>query len=325
MKLSIAVLPGDGIGPEVVEQAEKVLSAIADRFDHQFQFSQAHVGAIAIDQTGNPLPEDTLDLCKNSDAVLLGAIGRPDFNDPTKKVRPEQGLLRLRKELGLFTNIRPVKYYSRLAGLSPLKKELLEGTDLVIYRELTSGIYFGEKGRSTEGNSAYDICAYSKEEIQRIAHLAYQAAAKRRKTLCLVDKANVMETSRLWREEVSKIAPEYPDVTTEYLYVDNAAMQLILNPSRFDVILTSNLFGDILSDEASIIAGSLGLLPSASIGSKYCLFEPVHGSYPEAAGQDIANPMATILSAAMLLEHFNLDKEAQLVYDTIDYCMKKSI
>lgn len=321
----IAVLAGDGIGPEVIDQAVKILVGIADRFGHEFEFRHGLIGAVAIDKTGSPLPQETIDLCKNSDAILLGAIGDPRYADPTLKVRPEQGLLAIRSELGLFTNIRPVKSYDKLIHLSPLKREIISNVDFVIYRELTSGIYFGESGRKDNGNEAYDICTYRRHEIERIAHLAFADAQKRRKKLCLVDKANVLESSRLWREVVQEIAPQYADVAVDYLYVDNAAMQIILNPRRFDVMLTSNLFGDILSDEASVIAGSLGLLPSASKGNKYSLYEPVHGSYPEAAGKNIANPFATILSAAMMLEHFGLSKEAELVNTTIEYCMNKSI
>lgn len=322
---NIAVLPGDGIGPEVVDQATKVLQGVADRFEHEFHFEFGLVGAAAIDKTGNPLPEETLALCKRSDAVLMGAIGDPRYADPTLDVRPEQGLLQLRKELGLFTNIRPVKAYPALMSLSPLKNSIIEGVDFVIFRELTGGIYFGEKGREDGGDTAYDICKYSKFEIDRVARLAFEESRARRKKLCLVDKANVLESSRLWRKCVDELHKNYPDVELEHLYVDNAAMQIILNPKRFDVILTSNLFGDIISDEGSVIAGSLGLLPSASKGLKYSLFEPVHGSYPEAAGKDIANPLATILSAAMMLEHFELRKESECIYNAVDYCMEKSI
>lgn len=324
MKKKIAVLPGDGIGPEVIEQAIKVLDAIGDRFNHQFEYCFADVGGVAIDKTGNPLPDETLETCLNTDAVLFGAIGHPKFdNDPSLKVRPEQGLLRMRKELGLFANIRPVTTYKKLLHLSPLKEDKVAGVDLVIYRELTSGIYFGERG--TSENSAFDTCFYTVEEIERIAHAAFQAAMKRRKILTLVDKANVLDTSRLWRSRVQKMAAEYPEVTLNFMYVDNAAMQLIQYPKQFDVVLTSNMFGDILSDEASVLTGSMGLLPSASIGLKTSVFEPIHGSFPQAAGEDVANPMATILSAAMMLDEFGLQKEARIIRTTIKHVLEKGI
>lgn len=319
MKLKIAVLPGDGIGPEVTNQSIKVLNAVAERFGHEFDFQEALVGAAAIDLLNNPLPEATLNLCKKSDAVLFGAIGHPKFdNDPNAPVRPEQGLLKLRKELGLFTNIRPVKAYSKLISRSPLRPERIAGADMVIYRELTGGIYFGEKSTSEDGHSATDICSYSTEEIERVAHLAFKAAQQRRKKLTLVDKANVLETSRLWRKTVTVLAAQYPDVELSFLFVDNAAMQLVLNPKQFDVILTENMFGDILSDEASVIGGSIGLLASASIGETNALFEPIHGSYPQATGKGIANPVASILSAAMLLEHFKLTEEAEAVKEAVE-------
>ena len=320
---NIAVLAGDGIGPEVMAQAIKVLRAIEEKYKHNFKLNDAIIGGIAIDKTGSPLPDETMKVALAADAVLLGAIGDPKYADPTMKVRPEQGLLGLRKALGLFANIRPVKAYDKLLGLSPIKN--VAGSDFVIYRELTGGIYFGDSGRNEDNTEAYDVMSYKRYEVERIAHQAFKSAMIRKKELCLVDKANVLESSRFWREIVDQIAPEYPEVKYTQLYVDNAAMQIILNPSRFDVILTENLFGDILSDEASVISGSLGLLPSASIGDKYCLFEPVHGSYPEGAGKDIANPIATILSVALMLVHFEMLKEAQDIYDAVDYCMDKSI
>ncbi len=324
MRKKIAVLPGDGIGPEVIEQAIKVLDAVADRFNHHFEYQHAHVGAIAIDKTGNPLPEETLEACIDSDAVLFGAIGDPKYdNDPSAKVRPEQGLLRLRKELGLYANIRPVITYKKLLHLSPLKEEKVDGVDLVIYRELTSGIYFGEKGR--DENSAFDVCFYKTEDIDRITHAAFQAAAKRKKKVTLVDKANVLESSRFWRSRVRELAKEYPDITLDFMYVDNAAMQLIQYPKQFDVVLTSNMFGDILSDEASVLNGSMGLLPSASIGIRTSLFEPIHGSFPQAAGEDVANPMAAILSAAMMLDELEMTKEARVVRTTVKHILEKGI
>ncbi len=324
MTKNIGVLPGDGIGPEVVAEAIKVMDAIAEKFGHQFNYSYADVGAIAIDKTGDPLPPKTLEVCMNADAFLFGAIGHPRFdNDPSAKVRPEQGLLRLRKELGLFANIRPVVAYDALLDLSPLKRERIQGVDLVIYRELTGGIYFGEKGRLNDGQSAFDTCMYHAHEIHRIVRLAFEAAAKRRKKVTLIDKANVLENSRLWREHFQEIAKEYPNIETDYLFVDNAAMQMILWPKQFDVVVTGNMFGDIISDESSVIAGSLGLLPSASIGEKTGMFEPIHGSYPQATGLNIANPMATILSAAMLLEHLELLEEATAIRSAVDQALEE--
>ena len=322
MKKKIAVILGDGIGPEVTEQSIKVLNIIAKQFKHEFSYEHALMGAIAIDKTGNPLPDETIKICLASDAILFGAIGDPKYdNDPTAKLRPEQGLLKLRKELQLFANIRPVKTYETLQHLTPLKPRILENVDFIIFRELTGGIYFGDKTLSADGTVATDNCSYSVAEIERIAHLAFQYAQKRRKKLTLVDKANVLETSRLWRKVVQKMAGEYKDVTVDYLFVDNAAMQIILNPAQFDVVLTENLFGDIISDEASVLAGSLGMLPSASVGNTVALFEPIHGSYPQAKGKDIANPMGSILSAAMLLEHLAMQKEASIVRAAVDWCL----
>jgi 3-isopropylmalate dehydrogenase len=322
MKKNIAVIEGDGIGPEVTRQSVKVLDAIAEKFGHEFNYSYCLMGAIAIDKTGTPLPQETIDICLDSDAILFGAIGHPKYdNDPTAKVRPEQGLLGLRKALQLFANIRPVSTYPSLHHLSPLKTKNIEGVDFVIYRELTGGIYFGKKETNTEGNYAVDECSYSTPEIERIAHLAFQSAQKRKKKLTLVDKANVLETSRLWRKVVKEIATQYADVELDFLFVDNAAMQIILNPKQFDVILTENMFGDIISDEASVISGSLGLLPSASVGNRTSLFEPIHGSYPQAAGKDIANPIGSILSAALLLEHFSMHEEAALLREAVDWTL----
>ena len=326
MKLKIAVLPGDGIGPEVTNQAVKVLKAIASEFDHTFSFKVADVGAIAIDNHNNPLPNSTLKVCKSTDAILFGSIGHPKYdNDPSAKVRPEQGLLKLRKELGLFANIRPVKAYKSLLDKSPLKKSIIDGTDISIYRELTGGIYFGKKELSEDGDTASDLCEYSRFEIERIAHLAFKAAGSRKNKVTLVDKANVLETSRLWRKVVTEVAKDYKDVTLDFLFVDNAAMQMILNPKQFDVILTENLFGDIISDEASVIGGSIGLLASASVGVKYAMFEPIHGSYPQAEGKGIANPIASILSAAMLLDHFELNNEAELIRLAVEKSLKLNI
>jgi len=326
MKYNIVVIPGDGIGPEVTEQAKKALDAIADVYEHIFLYKEGQMGACAIDTTGNPLPEKTITLCKKSDAILFGAIGDPKYdNDPTAKVRPEQGLLKLRKTLGLFCNVRPVKAYDTLIDNSPLKREIIQGTDISIYRELTGGIYFGIKELSDDGKVAFDGCSYSVDEIERIAHLAFKAAQTRRKKLTLVDKANVLETSRLWRKTVTALAKHYKDVTLEYLFVDNAAMQLILNPKQFDVILTENLFGDIISDEASVIGGSIGLLASSSVGKRYGLFEPIHGSFPQAKGKNIANPLASILSAAMLLEHLGLSDEANAIERAVEKSLELKI
>lgn len=326
MRYNIAVIPGDGIGPEVTEQAKKVLNAVGVVYNHTFIYHEGLMGACAIDETGYPLPNDTLELCKKSDAILFGAIGDPKYdNDPSAKVRPEQGLLKLRKELGLFCNVRPVKAYDKLIEKSPLKKEIISGTDISIFRELTGGVYFGIKELSDDGKVAFDGCSYSIEEIERIAHLAFLEARKRNSKVTLVDKANVLETSRLWRKTVTKLAKEYPDVTLEFLFVDNAAMQLILDPKQFDVILTENLFGDIISDEASVIGGSIGLLASASIGKSTALFEPIHGSYPQAKGKGIANPLASILSAAMLLNHLGLVEEAKAIERAVEKSLELEI
>lgn len=319
MNLKIAVLSGDGIGPEVILQAKKALYAIGVVYDHEFVFEDALIGAIAIEKTGNPLPEQTLNLCLNTDAVLFGAIGDPMYdNDPTAKIRPELGLLKLRKELGLFANIRPIKAYPKLMDSSPIKKEVLQGTDFIVYRELNGGMYFGDKTTNEEGTYASDLCEYNEEEITKITHLAFKAAQGRRKKVTLVDKANVLETSRLWRKVVTNIAKEYPDVTLNFLYVDNAAMQIISNPRQFDILLTDNLFGDILSDEASVISGSIGLMASASLGEKHSLFEPIHGCYTEAKDKNIANPIAAILSVALLLEHFGLTTESKKVIKAVE-------
>jgi 3-isopropylmalate dehydrogenase len=323
MNKKIAVIEGDGIGPEVTRQSIRVLNTIAETYNHEFDYTYCLMGADAIDKTGNPLPDETIEVCLNSDAILFGAIGHPKYdNDPTAKVRPEQGLLKLRKSLQLFANLRPVTTYPSLHYLSPLKPKSLDGVDFIIFRELTGGIYFGKKETNAEGNWAVDECTYSQEEIERIAHLAFQTAQKRKKKLTLVDKANVLETSRLWRKFIQALAPQYSDVTVDFLFVDNAAMQIILNPRQFDVILTENMFGDIISDEASVITGSLGLLPSASIGKGSALFEPVHGSYPQAAGKDIANPLGSILSAALLLDHINLPAEAALVREAVNWSLQ---
>ncbi len=311
MEKKITIILGDGIGPEVTRQSVKALEAIGRQFNHRFHFTYALMGADAIDKTGSPLPDATIEACLDSDAILFGAIGHPKYDrNPNAAVRPEQGLLKLRKSLQLYANIRPVTCFPSLQHLSPLKAKQLEGVDMIIYRELTGGIYFGAKTLSDNGDEASDTCTYSRAEIERISRLAFEAARSRRKKLTLVDKANVLETSRLWRRVVQEMSTVYTDVQVDYLYVDNAAMQLLLNPKQFDVILTENMFGDILSDEASVIPGSLGLLPSASIGSGGALFEPIHGSYPEAAGKDIANPLGSIFSTVLLLQHLGMEPEA---------------
>lgn len=328
MNLNIAVLPGDGIGLEIVKVALDVTKAVCDKFGHKLTCETALVGACAIDAVGSPYPDETHDLCMRSDAVLFGAVGDPKFdNNPAAKVRPEQGLLAMRKKLGLFANIRPVTTFPSLLHKSPLKAELVEGADFMCIRELTGGLYFGRpQGRSEDGSVAYDTCVYSKEEVMRILDLAYTYAMKRRKKLTVVDKANVLATSRLWREVAQVVAEKYPQVETEYMFVDNAAMQMIQNPKRFDVIVTENMFGDILTDEGSVITGSMGLLASASVGEHTSVFEPIHGSYPQAAGKNIANPLATVLSAAMMFEYaFGLKEEGALIREAVEASMKEGV
>lgn len=321
MKKRLAVLAGDGIGPEIIAEALKVLRAVESSFGHTFDFVPALVGAAAIDATGNPYPEETHRICLEADAILFGAIGDPRYdNDPKAKVRPEQGLLAMRGALGLYANIRPVTTFPALIDASPLRPEIVQNVDVMIMRELIGGIYFGKpRGRSEDGNTAYDTCVYDREGILRITRLAFAYAEKRRKKVTMVDKANVLATSRLWRETVTEYAKNHPDVEYDCMFVDNAAMQLIRNPGYFDVLLTENLFGDILSDEASVITGSLGILPSASIGEKTSVYEPIHGSYPQATGKNIANPLATILSAAMMLEYeFDMQAEAALIRKAVE-------
>lgn len=327
MNLNIALLPGDGIGPEIVGEAVKVLDAVGRKYGHTFIYKKGLVGACAIDATGDPYPEETHRICREAGVVLFGAIGDPKYdNDPSAKVRPEQGLLRMRKSLGLFANVRPLVVFDSLVDRSPLKAERVRGADFVCIRELTGGMYFGRpQGRSEDGNTAYDTCVYSREEVERILRVAFEQARKRRKLLTVVDKANVIATSRLWRQIAKEMAPQYPDVQVDYMFVDNAAMQIIQRPTYFDVLVTENLFGDILTDESSVISGSLGLLPSASLGSEVALFEPIHGSYPQAAGKNIANPMATILSAAMLLEHVGLATEGAAVRSAVERAIAEGV
>jgi 3-isopropylmalate dehydrogenase len=328
MKMNIAVLPGDGIGPEIIEVALNVTKAVCKKFGHELSYETALVGACAIDQTGNPYPDTTHELCMKSDAILFGAIGSPKYdNDPTAKVRPEQGLLAMRKKLGLYANIRPVEVFPNLIDRSPLRADLVKNADFMCIRELTGGLYFGKpQGRSEDGNSAVDTCAYSREEIERILKLSFEYAGKRRKKLTVVDKANVLETSRLWRQIAQEMEPSYPEIEVDYMFVDNAAMRLIQWPSSFDVMVTENMFGDILTDEASVITGSMGLLPSASVGLHTSLFEPIHGSYPQAAGKDIANPLATVLSAALMFEYaFGLKEEGRCIREAVAASMDAGV
>lgn len=317
MKLNIAVLAGDGIGPEIMQQGVAVVKAVAERFAHDVSFTPALCGAAAIERVGNPFPEETFTTCMNADAVLFAAVGDPKFdNDPTARVRPEQGLLAMRKRLGLFANIRPVQTFTGLIHKSPLKDEIVSGADFVCIRELTGGMYFGEKYQ--DDNKAYDTNYYTREEVERILRVAYDYAMKRRRHLTVVDKANVLASSRLWRQVAKEMESLYPEVKTDYMFVDNASMRMLVEPTFFDVMVTENTFGDILTDEGSCISGSMGLLPSASTGLHTPVFEPVHGSWPQAAGKDIANPVAQILSAAMMMEHFGLAAEGALIRRAVD-------
>lgn len=324
MELKIAVLAGDGIGPEISAEGVKVMKAVCSKFGHQVTFTEALCGAAAIDAVGNPFPEETLKACQDADAVLFSAVGDPRFdNNPNAKVRPEQGLLAMRKQLGLFANIRPVQTFDCLIHKSPLKDELVRGADFVCIRELTGGMYFGEK---KEGDDyAYDTNAYSRHEVERILKVAFEYAQRRRKHLTVVDKANVLASSRLWRKVAQEMAPQYPDVQTDYMYVDNASMRMIQNPKFFDVMVTENTFGDILTDEGSCISGSMGLLPSASTGESTPVFEPIHGSWPQAKGLNIANPLAQILSVAMLFEYFNLKEEGTLIRRAVDASLEANV
>jgi 3-isopropylmalate dehydrogenase len=322
---NILIVPGDGIGQEVTAEGKKVLDRIAQKFGYTFNYDEALIGHVAIEATGNPLPDETLTKMRRSDAVLFGAVGHPKYdNDPSAKVRPEQGLLRMRKELGLYANLRPIKLFDELLDASSIKPEILRGADILFFRELTGDIYFGEKGRKNNGDTAFDHAEYSRFEVERIARKAFDAARTRRKKVCSVDKANVLETSRLWREVIQKIAVEYPDVEVEYQFVDACAMMLIKDPRRFDVVVTGNLFGDILTDEASQIAGSMGMLASASIGDGTGVYEPIHGSAHDITGKGIANPLASILSAALLLDiSFGMKIESDAVINAVDKVLKE--
>ncbi len=324
-KKHILIVPGDGIGQEVTEVGKKVLEKIAAKFGHDFTYDEALIGHVAIEATGDALPAKTLEKMKASDAVLFGAVGHPKYdNDPSAKVRPEQGLLKMRKELGLYANLRPIKLFDELLSASSIKPEILQGADILFFRELTGDIYFGEKGRKNNGDTAYDVAEYSRYEVERIGRKAFEAARTRKKHLVSVDKANVLESSRLWREEIQKLALEYPDVTVEYQFVDATAMLLIKDPKRFDVVVTANLFGDILTDEASQIAGSMGMLASASIGDGTGVYEPIHGSAHDITGKGLANPMASVLSAALLLDiSFGMKAESEAVINAVDQVLKK--
>ena len=324
MKLKIAVLPGDGIGPEIMKQGVAVMNAICEKFGHEVSYKEAICGADAIDKVGDPFPEETYNTCKEADAVLFAAVGDPKFdNDPTAKVRPEQGLLAMRKKLGLFANIRPVQTFKCLLHKSPLRAELVEGADFICIRELTGGMYFGEKYQ--DNDKAYDTNYYTRPEVERILKVGFEYARKRNHHLTVVDKANVLASSRLWRQIAKEMEPQYPDVKTDYMFVDNASMRMIAEPTFFDVMVTENTFGDILTDEGSCISGSMGLLPSASTGESTPVFEPVHDSWPQAKGQNIANPLAQILSVAMLLEHFDLKEEGALVRKAVDASLDANV
>lgn len=324
MKLKIAVLSGDGIGPEIMTQGVAVMDAIAEKFGHEVTCVEAICGAKAIEEVGDPFPEETFQACKDADAVLFAAVGDPKYdNDPTAKVRPEQGLLAMRKRLGLFANIRPVQTFKCLLHKSPLRAELVEGADFICIRELTGGMYFGEKYQ--DNDKAYDTNYYTRPEVERILKVGFDYARKRHHHLTVVDKANILASSRLWRQIAKEMEPSYPDVKVDYMFVDNAAMRMIAEPTFFDVMVTENTFGDILTDEGSCISGSMGLLPSASTGESTPVFEPVHGSWPQAAGMNLANPLAQILSVAMMLEHFSLNDEAALVRKAVDASLDANV
>ncbi|AEI47183.1 3-isopropylmalate dehydrogenase [Runella slithyformis] len=323
-KKHILIVPGDGIGQEVTTVGKQVLDRIAEKFGHEFTYDEALIGHVAIEATGDPLPEETLTKMRASDAILFGAVGHPKYdNDPSAKVRPEQGLLRMRKELGLYANLRPIKLFDELLEASSIKPEILKGCDILFFRELTGDVYFGKRERLDDGNTAYDTMIYSKYEVERIARKAFEAARTRSKKLMSVDKANVLESSRLWREVIQKLAPEYPDVEVEHQFIDAAAMLLIKDPRRFDVVVTGNLFGDILTDEASQIAGSMGMLASASVGDSTGVYEPIHGSAHDITGKGVANPLASVLSAALLLDiSFGLKAESEAIIAAVDAVLK---
>ena len=324
MEFKIAVLPGDGIGPEISEQGVAVMTAVCEKFGHKVTYDYAICGADAIDKVGDPFPEETYQACLHADAVLFSAVGDPKYdNDPTAKVRPEQGLLAMRKKLGLYANIRPVETFDCLIHKSPLKDELVRGADFICIRELTGGMYFGEKYQ--DNDKAYDTNFYSRPEIERILRIGYEYARRRHKHLTVIDKANILASSRLWRQIAKEMAPQYPDVLTDFMYVDNASMRMLQEPRFFDVMVTENTFGDILTDEGSCITGSMGLLPSASTGDHTPVFEPIHGSWPQAKGQNIANPLAQILSVAMLFEYFGLEAEGRLIRKAVSASLDANV
>ncbi len=325
IKKKILIIPGDGIGQEVAPWGKKVLETIAEKQGYQFVFEDGLMGHVAIEHTGSPLPYETLEKAKSSDAILFGAIGHAKYdNDPSLTVRPEQGLLKIRKELGLYANLRPIRLFDELLSASSIKPEILRGADILFFRELTGDVYFGEKEKAEDGSFASDLMNYHRYEVERIARKAFDAAMTRKKKLCSVDKANVLETSRLWREVVQQIAKEYPEVEVEHMFIDNAAMQLVKDPKQFDVVVTANLFGDILTDEASQIAGSMGMLASASVGDEVGFFEPIHGSAHDIAGKGIANPLASILSAALMLDRsFGLKEDAEDVIQAVEKVLKE--
>lgn len=328
MKYNIAVIPGDGIGPEVINETIKVLNLVGEKSGNSFEYKYLLAGGCAIDKLGTPLPQDTLDECKKSDAVLLGAVGGPKWDDPDAKIRPEQALLGLRGGLGLYCNLRPAVLYAPLKDASPLKESIIgDGIDILVVRELTGGIYFGERGRCTDNGipAAYDTEKYNEDEVRRIAKIGFESAMKRDKKLTSVDKANILESSRLWRKVIEEVAKDYPEVQVDHLYIDNTAMQLVRDPKQFDVIVTSNMFGDILSDEASMITGSIGMLPSASLGeNRFGMYEPIHGTAPDIAGKGVANPLATILSGAMMLRNsFNLENEAKAIEKAVQEVLEE--
>ncbi len=328
MDMNIALVPGDGIGPDIVKEAVRVLDRVAELYGHRISYKEIDAGGVSIDKYNVPLTEEALQTAASSDAVLLGAVGGPKWDHVPGHLRPEKALLGLRSGLGLFCNFRPAVIYPELSAASPLKPSVISGgVDLLVVRELTGGIYFGEKGRNDDGSEAFDVMRYSVKEIERIARKAFEAAAIRKKHVTLVDKANVLETSRLWRETVSRIACDYPDISVDYMYVDNASMQLVRDPRHFDVLLTENMFGDILSDEASMITGSIGMLASASLrDDKFGMYEPIHGSAPDIAGMNIANPIATILSAAMMLRYsFSLENEAKSIESAVSAALADGV
>ena len=324
MNIHLAILPGDGIGPEIMTQCVAVVNAVAKRFNHNITYTEAICGADAIDKVGDPFPKETLRICQQADAVLFAAVGHPKYdNNPTSPIRPEQGLLAMRKQLGLFANIRPIQTFPCMVHKSPLKDELVSGADFVCIRELTGGMYFGEKQR--DNDRAFDTNVYTRPEIERILHVGFKYARQRNHHLTVVDKANILASSRLWRQIAKEMESLYPDITTDYMFIDNASMRVLTEPRFFDVIVTENTFGDILTDETSCITGSMGLQPSSSLGEKTPLFEPVHGSWPQAAGKNIANPLAQILSAAMLLEHFNLVEEGALIREAVSASLSENV